>query len=215
MRCYSMLFYSIIPPSHELTFYQIVGVCSDFEKHTKLIKASRYYQCSKSLPIEILCSSLQFRSALPHRLAISRRFTALLRNCEVLYGAAPQSRSMLPRRRADFCSYSPVLPFFSLLPYLYFLDSPALVNSTSFTHSSWQLKSLNESSGTHRHSFVEYLESAFRTPAKYVWMGSVTQAGECLSILSSGYCLLNESSDRNMAKCRHYIIPSPALAHSL
>jgi serine/arginine repetitive matrix protein 2 len=30
-----------------------------------------------------------------------------------------------------------------------------------------ELKSLNESAGSHRHSFVEQLENAFRTPAKY------------------------------------------------
>ena len=47
MRYYCMFFSSIIHPSLELTFYQIVEVYSDFKKHTKLIKASRYYQCSK------------------------------------------------------------------------------------------------------------------------------------------------------------------------
>ena len=37
-------------------------------------------------------------------------------------------------------------------------------NSFDFTS---ELKSLSESAGSHRHSFVEQLESAFRTPAKY------------------------------------------------
>jgi hypothetical protein len=49
-------------------------------------------------------------------IAISKRSTTPSRNSKVLYRTASQLRS-----------------FFSLLPYLYFLDSPVLVNSTSFT----------------------------------------------------------------------------------
>jgi serine/arginine repetitive matrix protein 2 len=48
-------------------------------------------------------------------------------------------------------------------------DSPSLEeNDTrqSFDFTS-ELKSLSESAGSHRHSFVEQLENAFRTPAKY------------------------------------------------
>ncbi|KAF8269417.1 hypothetical protein EI94DRAFT_1725227 [Lactarius quietus] len=47
-------------------------------------------------------------------------------------------------------------------------DSSSLENDTkrSFDFTG-ELKKLSESAGTHRHSFVEQLESAFRTPAKY------------------------------------------------
>jgi hypothetical protein len=94
-------------------------------------------------------------------------------------------------------------------------------------HSSWQLKSLSESAGTHRHSFVRQLESAFRTPVKNGLDGfSHPRLEEDVhpipanAILSDGYCLLNKSSDPNTEKpaenhSRHHIIPSSAFARSL
>ena len=67
-----------------------------------------------------------------------------------------------------------------------------------------ELKRLSESAGTHRHSFVEQLESAFRTPAKYDLdgFGHFRPEEDVPSIpanpmLSDRYRLLNESSDPN------------------
>lgn len=163
-----------------------------------------------------------------YRTVIPRRSTALPRNSEAFYRAAvptfahihPSFPSSLPSVLALFLGLSR----FGQQHKFYdscIVSRPQDLQPIPTARSSWQLKSLSESAETHRHSFVEQLESAFRTPAKYDLNGfdhfrlkEDVYPIPTNAILSSECCLLNESviaTQRNPQKITVDTIPSHLL----